>query len=255
MRERMRALTFEVICPGRLRRHRARPDRATPAGAPLADLDAGAAADAAGAAPRPRAAGAPGACSSGGYGGRRPDLRGDRRAGEARRPRGPDRRPLAPAPGPRRGRRGDERPRAPRRADDDAAGGPRDDRDRPRLRLRPPAAQPRSPGPPPRRARRRRRRLPERGRHRDPAAAAGDRRRRAHPDHAPQDRRMGPPGRDPRLPGGVGGAAARGHLPAGREFRPERFLDEGARPTPGSRSAAGSAVASAPPSRRRRWPR
>ena len=63
----------------------------------------------------------------------------------ARRRREPDlderhRRPLAPAARAGRGRRADDRRRAARRADDDARCRPRDDRHRPRLRLRPAAA-------------------------------------------------------------------------------------------------------------------
>ncbi len=71
--------------PGRLRRHRARPDRAAAAGAPLADLDAGAAPDAAGAAPRPRPLEPLGHVPAAACGGRRP--RSTRRSpAGARRP-------------------------------------------------------------------------------------------------------------------------------------------------------------------------
>ena len=101
-----------------------------------------------------------------------------------------------------------------------------------------------------------RRRLPRRRRHRDAAAAAGDRRHRAHADRAAHGRRLGPARpASASIPGSRSSTSARTSTRAPDRFRPERFLEEGASPTPGCRSAAASAAASAPRSPRPRWPR
>ena len=108
--------------------------------------------------------------------------------------------------------------------------GPRDHGHRPGVRLRAAAAQPGGAGAPARGDRGGRgRRLPRRRRQGDAAAAAGDRRRRAHADACRARRRLGAAGRRQGLPGDRARApAARTSTRAPREFRPERFLDEGA---------------------------
>ena len=142
IRERMRALTFGVICravfgvyePERVERLRA---------AMLALIDTQDFFFAPDLLLRDLGRFSPGGLLAGADAGRgRPALRGDRPPPARGGPRGAHGRPLAAAARPRRGRAGDDGRRAARRADDDARRRPRDHRDRARLRLRPAAPQP-----------------------------------------------------------------------------------------------------------------
>ena len=125
--------------------------------------------------------------------------------------------------------RDDDRRRAARRADDDARRRPRDDRDRPRVRLRPPAAQPRRAGaadatsstatttPTSTRWSTETLRL-------RPVIDAAERTLKAPRTVAGWELPAGHPG----LPGDRARPPPRGPLPEPGRFRPERFLDDGA---------------------------
>ena len=151
------------------------------------------------AAPRPRAAGAPGRAScaparrSTSSSTRRSRCAGPRSAGE----RGARRRALAAARSPPRGRQPDERRGAARRAGHRARRRARDDRDRAGLGDGAAAAHAASAGAAARVARRRRGRVPRRDGQGDAAGAAGDRRRRPQADRAGCDRRLRAAGRAP----------------------------------------------------------
>ena len=172
------------------------------------------------------------------------------------RSRRADRRALAAAAGARRGRAADDRRRVARRADDDARRRPRDDLNRAGVRGRPAAAQSGRARPAAGRARRSRRRVPRCGRFRDPADPPRGRRGRAHPEGAAQGRRLGAAGRDPRVSGDRAGPPPRRPVPRARAVPARTLHSTRARsPTPGCRSGAGSGAASAPPSPRPRSPR
>ena len=84
----------------------------------------------------------------------------------------------------------------------------------------------------------------------------GDRRRRAHPDGAAHDRRLGAAGRDPRLSGDrARRTSATTCTPSPSGSGPSASSTRAPSPTHGCRSGAASGAASAPPSPRPRWPR